>query len=104
MERMAEYVAAGIIEDIIGSDLCIDIHSSNIFVNEMPQVRINDDTQEKLLPYAKMMNAQFVWIYSSITVLDATLAYSLNHHWCAYSCYGDGCWKQNYAKVLQGYC
>ena len=67
------------IEDIIGSDLCIDIHSSNIFVNEMPQVRINDDTQEKLLPYAKMMNAQFVWIYSSITVLDATLAYSLNH-------------------------
>ena len=76
---MAEYVAAGIIEDIIGSDLCIDIHSSNIFVNEMPQVRINDDTQEKLLPYAKMMNAQFVWIYSSITVLDATLAYSLNH-------------------------
>ena len=45
----------------------------------MPQVRINDDTQEKLLPYAKMMNAQFVWIYSSITVLDATLAYSLNH-------------------------
>jgi len=53
---MAEYVAAGIIEDIIGSDLCIDIHSSNIFVNEMPQVRINDDTQEKLLPYAKMMN------------------------------------------------
>ena len=26
-----------------------------------------------------MMNAQFVWIYSSITVLDATLAYSLNH-------------------------
>ena len=29
---MAEYVAAGIIEDIIGSDLCIDIHSSNIFL------------------------------------------------------------------------
>ena len=37
---MAEYVAAGIIEDIIGSDLCIDIHSSNIFVNEMPQVEL----------------------------------------------------------------
>ena len=34
---MAEYVASGIIEDIIGSDLCIDIHSSNIFVNEMPR-------------------------------------------------------------------
>jgi len=76
---VAEYVAAGIVEDIIGSDLCIDIHSSNIFVNEVPQVRINDENKEKLLPYAKMMNSDFVWIYSSITVLDATLAYSLNH-------------------------
>lgn len=76
---VAESVAAGIVEDIIGSDLCIDIHSSNIFVKEMPQIRINDDTEEKLLPYAKMLNAEFVWIYSSITVLDATLAYSLNH-------------------------
>ena len=53
---VAESVAAGIVNDIIGSDFCLDIHSSNIFVNEMPQVRINDDTQEKLLPYAKMMN------------------------------------------------
>ena len=26
-----------------------------------------------------MLNADFVWIFSSITVLDATLAYSLNH-------------------------
>ncbi len=76
---MAEYVAAGIVEDIIGSDMCLDIHSSNIFVKEVPQVRLNDDNAEKLLPYAKMLNADFVWIYSSITVLDATLAYSLNN-------------------------
>lgn len=76
---MAEYVAAGIVEDIIGSDMCLDIHSSNIFIKEVPQVRLNDDNAEKLLPYAKMLNADFVWIYSSITVLDATLAYSLNN-------------------------
>lgn len=76
---MAEYVAAGIVEDIIGSDICLDIHSSNIFVKEVPQVRLNDDNAEKLLPYARMLNADFVWIYSSITVLDATLAYSLNN-------------------------
>ena len=65
--------------DIIGSDFCLDIHSSNIFVREMPQVRLNDDNVDRLLPYAKMLNADFVWIFSSITVLDATLAYSLNH-------------------------
>ena len=76
---ITEYLAAGIIDDIIGSDMCLDIHSSNIFVKEMPQVRLNDDNEEKLLPYAKLLNADFVWIYSSITVLEATLAYSLNN-------------------------
>lgn len=76
---VAESVAAGIVDDIIGSDFCLDIHSSNIFVTEMPQVRLNEENVDKLLPYAKMLNADFVWIFSSITVLDATLAYSLNH-------------------------
>ena len=33
---VAESVAAGIVSDIIGSDFCLDIHSSNIFVREMP--------------------------------------------------------------------
>lgn len=76
---MAEYVAANIVNDIIGSDLCIDMHSSNVFIKEAPQVRLNENCADKLLPYAKMLNADFIWIYSSITVLDATLAYSLNH-------------------------
>jgi predicted deacylase len=75
---MPEYVAAGIVDNIIGSDFCIDIHSSNIFVKEVPQVRLSEEHADKLLPYAKLLNADFVWIYSSITVLDATLAYSLN--------------------------
>ncbi len=76
---VAEYIAAGIVDDIIGSDFCLDIHSSNIFIKEMPQVRLTEENKEKLLPYAEMLNADFVWIYSSKTVLDATLAYSLNN-------------------------
>lgn len=76
---VAEYIASGIVNDIIGSNICLDIHSSNIFVKEMPQVRLNQEDSDKLLPYAKMLNTDFLWVYSSITVLDATLAYSLNH-------------------------
>lgn len=75
---MAEYVAAKVINDIIGSDLCVDIHSSNIFIKETPQVRLNEADADKLLFYAQLLNADFVWVYSSMTVLDATLAYSLN--------------------------
>ena len=76
---VAEYVAAGIVDNIIGSDFCLDIHSSNIFLKEMPQLRMTEENKDRLLPYAKALNADFVWIYSSKTVLEATLAYSLNN-------------------------
>ena len=76
---VAEYTAAGLIDDIIGSDFCLDIHSSNIFLKDMPQLRMTEENKDKLLPYAKKLNADFIWIYSSKTVLDATLAYSLNN-------------------------
>lgn len=76
---VVEYTAAGLIDDIIGSDFCLDIHSSNIFLKEMPQLRMTEENKDKLLPYAKKLNADFIWIYSSKTVLDATLAYSLNN-------------------------
>lgn len=75
---MAEALASDIINDIIGSDLCIDMHSSNVFIKEAPQVRLNEENADILLPYAKKINADFVWVYSSITVRESTLAYSLN--------------------------
>ncbi|MCC8169297.1 MAG: M14 family metallopeptidase [Oscillospiraceae bacterium] len=75
---MAEHVASKIIESIKGSDVCIDIHASNIFLTEIPQVRISNETKETLLPYAKKLNVDYIWIHSAATVLEATLAHSLN--------------------------
>lgn len=75
---MAECLAADIVADISGADICIDIHSSNIYLREIPQIRINEISAEELLPYAKMLNCDFIWVHSSATVLESTLAYSLN--------------------------
>lgn len=75
---MAESLAADIISDISGADICIDIHSSNIYLKEIPQIRINEISADELLPYAEMLNCDFIWIHSSATVLESTLAYSLN--------------------------
>lgn len=77
-ETMYEYIAGGIIENIAGADLCIDIHASNIFLREIPQVRINEQSAETLLPLAKFLNMNFLWVHSAATVLESTLAYSLN--------------------------
>ena len=75
---MAEYVAAKIVEDMKGADMAMDIHASNIFLQEIPQVRVNELTAETLVPYAKLVNCDYVWVHSAATVLEATLAHSLN--------------------------
>lgn len=75
---MIEYMASGIINDVSSSDLCIDIHASNIYLTEIPQIRINELHKDQLLPLATGLNCDFIWIHSNATVLQSTFAYSLN--------------------------
>ena len=75
---MTEYLAAEIIRDLMGSDLCVDIHASNIYLTELPQIRINELHEKELVPLAKQANVDFVWVHGNSTVLESTLAYSLN--------------------------
>ncbi len=75
---MAENAAYQIIQDLKGADMVLDIHSSNIFLREVSQVRINVNTAERLVPYAKLLNVDFIWVHDAATVLEATLAHSLN--------------------------
>ncbi|MCD7743864.1 MAG: M14 family metallopeptidase [Lachnospiraceae bacterium] len=75
---MNEYLASEIIRDLQGSDLCLDIHASNIYLTEVPQIRINELTEEMLMPWAKLSNVDFIWVHGTSTVLESTLAFSLN--------------------------
>lgn len=75
---MAEYYAHQVVEDIRGADIAIDIHASNIYLREMPQVRISEETAPALVPLARELNVDFVWIHAAATVLESTLAHSLN--------------------------
>ncbi len=75
---MIEMLCSMIVDDISGSDVCVDVHSSNIFLKEIPQIRMSVPTAPTLLPYAKMMNVDFIWIHDAATVLESTLAHTLN--------------------------
>lgn len=75
---MTEYLAAEIIKELMGSDLCVDIHASNIYLTEVPQIRINELHENELVALAKEANVDFVWVHGASTVLESTLAYSLN--------------------------
>ena len=56
-----------------------DIHASNnTFLREIPQVRISKAFAKKLVPIASRMNLDLIWVHGSMTVMEATLAHSLN--------------------------
>ncbi|HCA33876.1 MAG TPA: succinylglutamate desuccinylase [Lachnospiraceae bacterium] len=75
---MIEYFVNQAFMDMEGADFAIDLHASNIFLRELPQVRISEETEEMLLPYAQLLNLDFIWIHGAATVLQSTLAHSLN--------------------------
>ncbi len=71
-------IADGVVEAIKGSEIAIDIHSSNIFLREIPQVRISKALAGELVPLAHKLNIDFVWIHDAVTVLESTFAHALN--------------------------
>lgn len=76
--NMTEYLAAEIIDDVAGSDCVMDIHASNIYLTEIPQIRINELHADMLLPLAKKANVDLIWVHGASTVLESTFAHSLN--------------------------
>lgn len=73
-QRMAD----ALFQKVKGAELVVDIHASNIFLREIPQVRINQEFNDRLVPLAKKMNLDLIWLHGSLTVMEATVSHSLN--------------------------
>ena len=73
-----EYMAAEVIEDLKGSDFCVDIHSSDIFIRELPQIRVPENAGKKVTELAQKSGIPVLWMNSnSSSVWEGSLAYSL---------------------------
>ncbi|MDD3368459.1 MAG: M14 family metallopeptidase [Lachnospiraceae bacterium] len=73
-----EQLAAAVVADIAGADFCLDVHASDIFVKEIPQVRVSEEFSERMLPYAELLNVDMIWMNATATVHESTLAHSMN--------------------------
>ncbi len=71
-------IAHGVVDVMRGSDFAIDIHSSNIYLREIPQVRIAKSQEKALVPLANLLNIDFVWVHDAVTVLESTFAHAMN--------------------------
>lgn len=74
---MVENIAYYIVKELENADICIDIHSSNINLKEIPQVRVRDKVTKDTMRFAKEMNVNLVWIHPSNTVKEGSLTYAL---------------------------
>lgn len=75
---LPQRLAHAVMEALTGAALVVDIHASNIYLREIPQIRINQCFAPALLPLARSMNMDVIWLHEAATVLEATLAHSLN--------------------------
>ena len=71
-------IADSVVNAIKGSEIAIDIHSSNVFLREIPQVRIAKSQEKTLVPLANKLNIDFVWVHDAVTVLESTFAHAMN--------------------------
>ncbi|WP_333803705.1 M14 family metallopeptidase [Sulfurospirillum sp.] len=71
-------VASAIVETVRGSDFAIDIHASNIFLKELPQIRISRSNAHDLVPLAEKIGIDFIWVHDAVTVLESTFSHALN--------------------------
>jgi uncharacterized protein len=75
---LPQRIAEAAVRHLRDAALVIDIHASNIFLREIPQVRINQTFADRLVPLARRMNVDLIWVHGAVTVLEATIAHSLN--------------------------
>jgi predicted deacylase len=75
---LPERLAAALMAVLSGAALVVDIHASNIYLREIPQVRVNQEFDDLLVPIARRMNLDLIWLHSAATVLETTVAHSLN--------------------------
>jgi len=71
-------LAHAALRNLLGAALVIDIHASNVYLREIPQVRIARAFEGELVPLARSMNLDLIWVHEAVTVLENTIAHSLN--------------------------
>ena len=75
---MGEYAAYCVFDDIRGADFCLDVHGSNMYLQEILQIRMNDENVDELMPIARALNTDMIWVHPSNQVKSGSLAYELN--------------------------
>ena len=76
--NLTDALAHAVFDDVVGADVCIDVRSTSSYLQEVTQVRIDEQDAGRLVRLASLLNARLVWVRVPTAVLDSTLAHCLN--------------------------
>ena len=80
--NLTEALADAVFRDILGARVCVVIHSSDAYVREMTQARIDEGDSKDLVDLASLLNPQIIWVRDRQRVAEPTLAHALNAKRC----------------------
>ena len=66
-----------IMQDMLGADLVLDIHSSTLQKSELYEVRMNAESAAAMLPQAYALCPDLIWIYPDRPIFNAMLTSAL---------------------------
>ena len=75
---LTEVLADALVRDLEGTSVCIDIHSSSIYTQELTQIRIDEHNARPLVRLAALLNARLVWTRKPVAARESTLSHTLN--------------------------
>jgi predicted deacylase len=73
---LPQRVADALMRDLEGAALVVDVHASNRFLRELPQLRIARDYTDALLPFGRLLNVELAWLQDA--VIETTMKFQLN--------------------------
>lgn len=76
--NLTEALAAAVFNDIVGASACIIVQSSDAFLYEVPQIRIDEEDAQTLMELATLLNVRLVWVRKQTAASTSTLAHTLN--------------------------
>lgn len=72
-----ESMCHAIYTDMLGADLVLDIHASTRNKTELFEARIDSRSAERIIPQARALSPDLIWVYADKAVFNATLTASL---------------------------
>ncbi len=72
-----EILCHEIMQDMLDADLVLDIHASTQFKSELYEVRMNEADAERLIPKAKALCPELIWVYPAYAAYGSSLVSAL---------------------------